>query len=360
MPILSKDPRNIHPAYKEAVVDSLLNGLSARLAGRGDFYRVIYGAKPSAALMSEFIVPMPLEERGGDEEADPIRISAHGMDFQVRSAAIGSKLNVSLTGAVYVRILPTEDEVKPGGRLEATFPLTREARADIRAKVKDALGKLAAELPGGKTHPEWAAKSYDARKTVYESMGLPFNNRLDRAPVDRDAETEDAEVENGEGAEGEARPAQEVIAMGINGLEDFLDAHPELRQRFERRVYLDDPEVTSADDVRDMRKLLAAMNAVVPCAADCELATQDMLVRVLLAAECRFGSVINLVRSACAFGAMDRQPQVTLENFCSAYREVAPRNKRKPEDNPFLMPIETAKNLVKQIQSRRTRPQPTS
>lgn len=151
-----------------------------------------------------------------------------------------------------------------------------------------------------------------------------------------------------------------LIAMGINGLEDYLDAHPELRQRFERRVYLDDPEVSSADDVRDMRKLLAAMNAVVPCEADCELATQDMLVRVLLAAECRFGSVINLVRSACAFGAMNRQPQVTLESFCSAYREVAPKNKRKPEDNPFLMPIDTAKSLVKQMQSRRTRPQPTS
>lgn len=151
-----------------------------------------------------------------------------------------------------------------------------------------------------------------------------------------------------------------LIAMGINGLEDYLDAHPELRQRFERRVYLDDPEVSSADDVRDMRKLLAAMNAVVPCEADCVLATQDMLVRVLLAAECRFGSVINLVRSACAFGAMNRQPQVTLENFCSAYGEVAPKNKRKPEDNPFLMPIDTAKSLVKQMQSRRTRPQPTS
>ena len=116
MPILSKNPRDIHPAYKEAVVDSLLNGLSARLAGRGDFYKVIYGAKPSTTLMSEFIVPMPPEERGGDEEADPIQISAHGMDFQIRSAAVGSSMRVSLTGAVYVRILPTEDEVKPGGR----------------------------------------------------------------------------------------------------------------------------------------------------------------------------------------------------------------------------------------------------
>ncbi|WP_407513135.1 hypothetical protein [Ralstonia sp. GP71] len=123
MPILSKNPRDIHPAYKEAVVDSLLNGLSARLAGRGEFYKVIYGTKPSAALMSEFIVPMPTEERGGDEEADPIRISAHGMDFQIRSAAAGTTLGVSLTGAVYVRILPTEDEVKPGGPAGGHVPV---------------------------------------------------------------------------------------------------------------------------------------------------------------------------------------------------------------------------------------------
>lgn len=259
MPILSKDPRNIHPAYKEAVVDSLLNGLSARLAGRGDFYRVIYGAKPSVALMSEFIVPMPSEERGGDEEADPIRISAHGMDFQVRSVAMGSKLSVSLTSAIYVRILPTEDEVKPGGRLEATFPLTREARADIRAKVKDALGKLAAELPGGKTHPEWAAKSYDARKAVYESMGLPFDNRLDRAPVDGDAEAEGAEGENGEG---EARPAQEV-AVGLTTPDSLADDIPPPQKWLRLELTLPSFEFTLATVEADAKKATDTLNETI-------------------------------------------------------------------------------------------------
>lgn len=226
MPILSENPRDIHPAYKEAVVDSLLNGLSARLAGRGDFYKLIYGAKPSATLMSEFIVPMPAEERGGDEEADPIRISAHGMDFQIRSAATATTLGVSLTGAVYVRILPNEEEVKPGGRLEATFPLTREARAEIRGKIKDALAKLAGELSGGKSNPEWATKSYEARRGVYESMGLPFDNRLDRAPLDQEAETEGIEGENGDDTEdGEARPAQEV-GVGLSTPDVLADDIP--------------------------------------------------------------------------------------------------------------------------------------
>src|ERR687887_670262 len=99
MTVSSKDPRAIHDAYKEAVVDSLLNNLSARIAGRGDFYRVVYGAKPSAVLISEFIVPMPVDERLGDEEADPIRISAHGLDFQVRASAVDTTMTVKATGA---------------------------------------------------------------------------------------------------------------------------------------------------------------------------------------------------------------------------------------------------------------------
>src|SRR6218665_3649605 len=148
------------------------------------------------------------------------------MDLQIRSAAVGTKLGVSLTGAVYFRILPTEDEVKPGGRLEAPFPPTREARPDIRSKRQDALGKRVAALPGGKTHPEWAAKSYDARKAVYKSIGLPFDNRLDRASAGEDAE---AEGENGEGSEeGEAHPVQEVV-VGVatpDGLAEDIPPPP--------------------------------------------------------------------------------------------------------------------------------------
>lgn len=263
MTILSRNPRNIHPACKEAVVDSLLNGLSARLAGRGDFYKVIYGAKPSAALLSEFIVPMPAHERDGDEEADPIQISAHGMDFQIHSTAVGTKLTVSLTGAVYVRILPTEDEVKPGGRLEATFPLTREARAEIRGKVKDALTKLSDELPGGKANLEWAAKSYEARKSVYESMGLSFDNRLDRAPAEGEVEAEGTEVENGEGGEeGEVRPVQEVAVGGAtpDGLAEDIPPPPKWLRL---ELMLPSFEFTPATSEMDAKNATDALNQAI-------------------------------------------------------------------------------------------------
>lgn len=261
MPVASENPREIHPAYKEAVVDSLLNGLSARLAGRGDFYRVIYGTKPSAALMSEFIVPMPAEERDGDEEADPIRISAHGMDFQIHSAAVSSRLEVSLTGAVYVRILPTWNDVKPGGLLEPTFPLTREARVEIRSKVKDALSKLARDLSGGKSSSEWAVKSYEARKAVYESMGLSFDNRLDRVSVDDEAEG--AEVETGEDVdEGDARPAQEV-SVGLSTPDGLADDIPPPPKWLRLELTLPSFEFTLTTAEEDAKKATDALNEVV-------------------------------------------------------------------------------------------------
>lgn len=204
MTVLSKNPREIHDAYKEAVVDSVLNNLSSRLAGRGPFYEIIYGNKPAAVLMSEFIVPMPVDERVGDEEADPIQISAHGIDFQISTSAGNEKIAVSVTGAVYVRIIPTEVEVKPGGRLEVSFPLTRAIRKILRTQIGLALTSLAGEL-GNRNHPDWAARSLAARKSVYESNGVPFENTLDRS------------------AEGPEEPADEVATHADSGGKMVVD-----------------------------------------------------------------------------------------------------------------------------------------
>ena len=257
MSVLSENPREIHDAYKEAVVDTLLNNLSARLAGRGDFYQVIYGTKPSTALMSEFIVPMPADERGGDEEADPIRISAHGLDFQIRSDATGERIGVSVTGSVYVRILPTEDEVKPGGTLETSFPLTREARLTIRSKIKEALNALTAELVGGRAHLDWAARSYEARKHVYESLGVPFDNRLDRAqPEDKVEEHE--EPESGE----EAVPSSTVSAGA--GIPDALAEEIPPPAKW-LRLELDLPsfEFTPSNSEADAKKASDGLNTAI-------------------------------------------------------------------------------------------------
>lgn len=211
MPVLSKNPGNIHPSYKEAVVDSLLNGLYARVSGSGEFYNLVYGAKPSVTLMSGFIVPMPDEERLGDEEADPIRISAHGLDFQICAEAAASKLTASVMGSVYVRILPAEEDIKPGGRLEPTFPLTPATRAELRVEIKNALARLSETLPNGKANREWPDKSLSARKAVYAAKGLAFSNTMDRTPSPDGPEEPAPESEATEATEdGESRAPVEV------------------------------------------------------------------------------------------------------------------------------------------------------
>lgn len=265
MAVLSKNPRDIHEACKEAVVDSLLGNLSARLAGRGDFYRVIHGAKPSTTLMSEFIVPRPLQERDGDEEADPIRISAHGLDFQIRADATGERLTVNTTGAVYVRIIPTEDEVKPGGRLEAVFPLTKETRLAIRSRVKEELGKLAAALPGGSGNADWPVKSLEVRKAVYESMGLPFENKHDKTPLEGEA---DESIQASEAAEdevspdGEPRPPHEVV-VGLDIPDALADEIPPPPKWLRLNLLLPSFEFTPATSEADAKAATDALNAAI-------------------------------------------------------------------------------------------------
>lgn len=258
MPVLSKNPRDIHPACKEAIVDSLLNGLSARLAGREEFYKIIYGTKPSTALMSEFIVPMPVGERGGDEEADPVNISAHGLDFQILATGATEKLVVSVTGAVYVRILPTDNEIKPGGVLEVTFPLTREARIEIRGKVTKALAELVSTLPDGRSNPEFCGKSYEARKNVYESMGLPFDNHLDRTNSDFEELDIEQVADNSDEVE-ESPPIQEVA--GQIGIPDTLaESISPPGKWFRLDLNLPSFEFTAATGGQDALQATASLN----------------------------------------------------------------------------------------------------
>lgn len=196
MPVRCANPKEIHDACKEAVVDSLLNSLSARLAGRGEFYPVIHGSKPSAVLMSEFLLPMPQEERDNDEEADPIRISSHGLDFQIDRAALDTPIEIRLRGAVYVRILPRAEELQPGAILEPKFPLTKEIRKDLKTRIREQLANLRIELgmtaKGSPAHPDWVIRSTGLRRQIHESLGIPFDNSLDRTNIEADSEEESA------------------------------------------------------------------------------------------------------------------------------------------------------------------------
>jgi hypothetical protein len=214
MSVRCANPKEIHDACKEAVVDSLLNNLSARLAGRGEFYPMIYGSKPSAVLMSEFLLPMPQEERDNNEEADPIRISSHGVDFQIDRAVESARIEVRLRGAVYVRILPRAEELQPGAILEPKFPLTKEIRKELKARIREQLARLRAELGltarGSPAHPDWVTRSTDVRRQIHESLGIPFDNSLDRTNVASESDDETPDPTDSETEDAQAPPPLEA------------------------------------------------------------------------------------------------------------------------------------------------------
>lgn len=135
--------------------------------------------------------------------------------------------------------------------------MTREARTEIRGKVKEVLTKLIASLPGGKTNPDWATKSYDARKCVYESMGLPFDNRLDRAPAEEEAEAEGADDEDGE-----ARPTQEV-AVSLATPDSLAEDIPPPPKWLRLELTLPSFEFTAATAAVDAKKATDALNEAI-------------------------------------------------------------------------------------------------
>ncbi|WP_407513136.1 DEAD/DEAH box helicase [Ralstonia sp. GP71] len=119
------------------------------------------------------------------------------------------------------------------------------------------LTKLIASLPGGKTNPDWATKSYDARKCVYESMGLPFDNRLDRAPAEEEAEAEGADDEDGE-----ARPTQEV-AVSLATPDSLAEDIPPPPKWLRLELTLPSFEFTAATAAVDAKKATDALNEAI-------------------------------------------------------------------------------------------------
>lgn len=241
---VSIPPREIPDTCKEAVVDGLLNNLAARAAGVGEFYRTILLERPSGVLVSGFIVPRPLEERDGDEEANPIRISAHGLDFQIGANNRDVPLQVRVQGSIYLRILPEAFEVAPGGPLYPRFPVLPEARAALRQRIRDGLAALRAELnvQGNAVyrHPDWSRRNQEIRRAAHAALGIPFENARDAVPVEAtqedEAETQDidasAESEDSEAGSGPLAPTTglppDAISEPINPPEKWIRLDLEL------------------------------------------------------------------------------------------------------------------------------------
>jgi superfamily II DNA/RNA helicase len=261
MPVITAvNPREIHDSVKEAVVDSLLNNLTARLAGHGIRGKILYNSKPRNILVTEFLLPKPERERIEDEEASPIHISAHGLDFQIGSDNQNIKISVKPTISVYVRILPTPDEVKPGAICRPHFSITSDRRRSIKQRVRDLEAAIRTMLGADyRKHPEWKKLREEAKSKAHEEHGIPLAAVIDDFTPDEgeppprllgeDAEREgvDADATEGEGSEAYAG----ILVDGSN----LPDSHTDgcLMPMKWLRLDLDMPEfeLTLANILRD-------------------------------------------------------------------------------------------------------------
>jgi len=131
---------------KEAIVDGLLGLTVARCTGDNEEGDVIYGARPSARLVSGFLLPR-FDETGLEDETSDIHLATMGVDLQL-AAEGGAEVIVRPRAAVYVRLLPTWDEV--ADRRHDMMPqvqLSRQTRQEVERRARDYINAEIAALP---------------------------------------------------------------------------------------------------------------------------------------------------------------------------------------------------------------------
>lgn len=179
MTVRAADASRIDATCKEAVVDGLLNNLAGRVSGTDEFHRLIYGIRPSDLLVSGFLVARPEEDRDSDEEASPLQINAHGLDFHIDAAGMHTPMRARLKAGVYVRVFPTREDVASGGRLRPAFSLQPDVSRDLRKQSMAALDELRTELGVTRyrehVHPDWSRRHDEVRRRVHSALGVPFD-----------------------------------------------------------------------------------------------------------------------------------------------------------------------------------------
>ncbi len=129
-------PRDEAQELKEAVCDAVLERTRRVVAGEGNFGAVIYGRRPRQALTSGFLLPRLNND--DDEEASDISIPVHGLDLRLRAGAAEGSIRIRPELNVYVRALPSADEMfSPvlGLRPKARFNAAADTRIQQALKT---------------------------------------------------------------------------------------------------------------------------------------------------------------------------------------------------------------------------------
>lgn len=187
------DPDKIPSSLKEAVVDALLNITHARISGAGEFGRVLYGARPRSLFNSGFVLPARTDVEG-DEVTSPIWVSAHGCDLQIARQPSGD-LTLWPSFALYVRVLPTEEDIK---RMDCqpSFRLRRDVALRLRQRRRELLDIRWEEIKGSYTsrskHPDWKKIAEEVQRQVHREEGIPSDLSQVGLPENHDPDAEAA------------------------------------------------------------------------------------------------------------------------------------------------------------------------
>lgn len=189
--LLRADPTKIPTTLKEAVVDALVNLTFRRISGHGPDGEVLFGFRPRSLFSSAFLLPRPATLGESDEVTQPIHISAHGLDFQIRQNVSG-QIVVTPRLQVYVRVLPsTADMSRPDCQMR--FRLNDPTKKHLKDVLYAALNGKWAEMGAGYKrrgeHPGWKAAETLIREQVHLELGLPKDLKTlfleeSAAPVD--------------------------------------------------------------------------------------------------------------------------------------------------------------------------------
>lgn len=148
---------------KEAVCDSLVNSLSARVSGMDERGQTAFGSSPRRGIFSGQLLPR-FDVSGVDDETNDIRIATLGLDF-VLSADSSGPLRIQPRFSVYLRIIPEwRDFVMAGGPLDFDFKLDPEIQKEIDDRIRSE--RQSALEAAGLAAPRWSDMDEAARAKV--------------------------------------------------------------------------------------------------------------------------------------------------------------------------------------------------
>lgn len=151
--MLARDGVDLTEA-KEAIVDALLGLTVARCTGENAEGDTIYGTRPSARLVSGFLLPR-FDETGQEDETSDIHLATMGIDLQL-AAGCGGEVVIRPRASVYIRILPTwEDIADPRHDMMPQVQLSRQSRQEIERRARDYINAgIAALAPVSDEEPD--------------------------------------------------------------------------------------------------------------------------------------------------------------------------------------------------------------